>query len=54
MAPHFAPGAEWHYYGTGERRRAHERRASARRDVVAPTEVEPVFRPGHVFARHHK
>ena len=50
MEPHFAFGADWHYFGTGGTRRRHERRLSARRDVVAPTGVEPVFQSGHVFA----
>jgi len=37
--------------GTDARLRRHERRASTRRELVAPTGFEPVFERGHVFAK---
>ena len=43
-AAHFAVGAEWHYFGTGDRSGGTSA-ASARRDLVAPTGFEPVFQP---------
>ena len=44
-ASRFALGAEWHYFGTGGSHQRHERSASARRQMVAPTGFEPVFQP---------